>query len=54
MFGDVSLSFPTKSMLLIAIIYILTKITTEIEKMENSLKELKKTKKDLEESICQT
>lgn len=31
----------------------LTKITTEIEKMENSLKELKKTKRNLEESIRQ-
>ena len=31
----------------------LTKITTEIEKMENSLKELKKTKKELEEQIRQ-
>lgn len=31
----------------------LTKITTEIEKMENSLKELKKAKKELEEQIRQ-
>lgn len=53
MFGDVSLSFPTKSMLLIAIIYILAKITTEIEKMESSLKEMKKAKKELEEQIRQ-
>ena len=29
----------------------LAKITTEIENMENSLKELKETKKDLEEQI---
>ena len=31
----------------------LEKITTEIENMENSLKELKATKKDLEEQIHQ-
>lgn len=31
----------------------LTKITTEIENMEKSLKELKATKKDLEEQIRQ-
>lgn len=31
----------------------LTKITTEIDNMENSLKELKKAKKDLEEQIKQ-
>ena len=31
----------------------LEKITTEIENMENSLKEMKKTKKDLEEQIKQ-
>lgn len=31
----------------------LIKITTEIEKMENSLKELKKAKKELEEQIRQ-
>lgn len=31
----------------------LTKITTEIENMENSLKEMKKTKKELEEQIHQ-
>lgn len=32
----------------------LTKITTEIEDMENSLKEMKQTKKDLEDQIKQT
>lgn len=32
----------------------LTKITTEIENMESSLKEMKKAKKDLEEQIKQT
>lgn len=32
----------------------LTKITTEIENMEESLKEMKKAKKDLEEQIRQT
>lgn len=31
----------------------LVKITTEIENMENSLKEMKKAKKDLEEQIKQ-
>ena len=31
----------------------LEKITTEIENMENSLKEMKKAKKDLEEQIKQ-
>lgn len=31
----------------------LTKITTEIENMENSLKEMKKSKKELEEQIHQ-
>lgn len=31
----------------------LIKITTEIENMENSLKEMKKAKKDLEEQIKQ-
>ena len=31
----------------------LAKITTEIENMENSLKEMKKAKKDLEEQIKQ-
>lgn len=31
----------------------LSKITTEIEDMENSLKEMKKTKKELEEQIHQ-
>ena len=31
----------------------LTKITTEIENMESSLKEMKKAKKDLEEQIKQ-
>ena len=31
----------------------LTKITTEIENMENSLKEMKQTKKELEEQIHQ-
>lgn len=31
----------------------LVKITTEIENMKNSLKELEKTKKDLEEQIKQ-
>lgn len=31
----------------------LTKITTEIEKIENSLKEMKKAKKELEEQIRQ-
>lgn len=31
----------------------LTKITTEIEKMENSLREMKKAKKELEEQIRQ-
>ena len=31
----------------------LTKITTEIEKMESSLKEMKKAKKDLEDQIKQ-
>lgn len=31
----------------------LIKITTEIENMENSLKEMKQTKKDLEEQIHQ-
>ncbi|KSV57684.1 hypothetical protein [Acetivibrio ethanolgignens] len=32
----------------------LEKITAEIENMENSLKEMKKAKKDLEEQIKQT
>ena len=32
----------------------LVKITTEIENMESSLKEMKKAKKDLEEQIKQT
>ena len=32
----------------------LAKITTEIENMESSLKEMKKAKKDLEEQIKQT
>ena len=31
----------------------LTKITTEIDNMENSLKEMKKAKKDLEDQIKQ-